>query len=225
MNTTEPPIELADIFNVSPRIIHPAMLEAFATGEFGKIISSPAPGLHVFPLYTEDYCAKLIEVADATGRFQTERGATYAVPELRLNVISKLVMQAYVAVATRFILPVIDEIYLLGDHFDVFRVPFICRYSPDTATEMGRHHDAHATLSLAISLNDGYEGGAVYFNAQDFNNRDVPVGYATMFPSMLTHEHEVLPITGGERYSLTCWLSSTKADRGADEAWVIKQES
>ena len=216
------PIELADIFNISPRIIHPAMLEAASTGDFAGLVTSPAPGIHVFPLYNEEYCAKLIEVAEATGRFQVEAGATYAVPELRLTVISKLVMQAYVAAATRFVLPVIDEIYDLGHHFDVFRVPFICRYSPDTATEMGRHHDAHATLSLAISLNRAFEGGAVYFNGVDFNNRDVPVGYATMFPSLLTHEHEVLPVTGGVRYSLTCWLSSTKADRAADESWVIK---
>ena len=48
----------------------------------------------------------------------------------------------------------VDSPYSRGDHFDVFRVPFICRYSTDTVTEMGRHFDAHGVLSLAIPLND-----------------------------------------------------------------------
>jgi len=218
-------VTLADVFHASPHIIHPAMLEALATGSIASVIDNPAPGVHTFPLYTEAYCRALIEVADATGGFFQDEGATYAVPELRLTYISNLVMSAYVEVAGRFILPAIEEIYGLGEHFDVFRVPFICKYTQETATQMERHHDAHGVLSVAISLNREFEGGAIYFNAQDFNNKDVPVGYATLFPSLLTHEHEVLPITAGTRYSLTCWLNSTKAFKDADEAWVgqVKQ--
>jgi len=218
-------IDLADIFQASPRIMHPAMMDAFTTGDLAGIIENPADGIHVFPLFNEGYCKKLIEVAEATGQFHREDANTYAVPELRFTLISKLLMQAYVDVATRFILPVIEEVWGLGDHFDVFRVPFICRYSTDTVTEMGRHFDAHGLLSLAVPLNNEYEGGSVFFNKQGFNNKDVPPGYATMFPSMLTHEHEVLPVTSGIRYSMTAWLNSTKADQAADESWAIRTKN
>jgi hypothetical protein len=214
-------IDLADIFQASPRIMHPAMMDAFASGDLSSIIENPAEGIHVFPLFNEEYCKKLIEVAEATGQFYREEGNTYAVPELRFTVISRLLMQAYVDVATRFILPVIEEVWRLGDHFDVFRVPFICRYSTDTVTQMDRHFDAHGVLSLAVPLNAEYGGGSVFFNKQGYNNKDTPPGYATMFPSLLTHEHEVLPVTSGIRYSMTAWINSTKADQGADESWAI----
>ena len=75
-------IELDDIFQASPRIMHPAMMDAFTTGDLASIIESPADGVHVFPLFNKGYCDKLIEVAEATGQFYQEDGNTYAVPEL-----------------------------------------------------------------------------------------------------------------------------------------------
>jgi hypothetical protein len=214
--------ELKDVYNYSPRIIDPAMLDAASNGRVGDVVSNPAEGIYTFPLYTPDYCSRFIEVCEATGRFDVSDGATYAVPELRLTIISKLVMEAYLAVIGRFILPVIEEIWEVGDHFDLFRVPFICRYNMETVQHMNRHHDAHAVISLSVNLNNEYEGGGLYFHRQDFNCRDIPIGHCIMFPSMLTHEHEALPITAGVRYGLTCWLSSTKADTRADEGWVVR---
>ena len=46
-------IELAGIFQASPRIMHPAMMDAFTTGDLASIIDNPADGIHVFPLFNE----------------------------------------------------------------------------------------------------------------------------------------------------------------------------
>lgn len=213
--------ELRDLFNYSPRVIHPQMRMASQTRSWKEIIDNPTGQLYTFPLFTKGYCARLLELLEATGRFDVI-GATYAVPEIRLTTVSKLLMEHYVNVYSRHVLPIIDEIYGLADHFDVVRVPFVNKYTMETVQKMDRHWDAHATLSLSVNLNDDYEGGGLYFHEYDYNAKVAGVGYGILFPSMLTHEHEALPITAGKRYAFTAWLSSTKADVQADEAWVVK---
>jgi hypothetical protein len=215
-------MRLDRIFQYTPEMVDPRLLEAQATDRLAEVIEKPVFGIYTFPLLTPAYCADLIEVCEATGRFAVSRGATYAVPELRFTLVSKLLMQAYMKLCTAHVLHVIDHLWGLADHFDVVRVPFVCKYTMDTVQHMDRHHDAHATLSLSVNLNHGYEGGGLYFPAWDYNAREVPVGHCILFHSMLSHEHEALPITAGTRYSLVGWLSSTKAEVSADEAWVLR---
>jgi predicted 2-oxoglutarate/Fe(II)-dependent dioxygenase YbiX len=61
-------------------------------------------------------------------------------------------------------------------------------------------------VSASVKLNDSYEGAELDFPQQSFTNRDVPVGSLLAWPSLVTHPHQTLPLTGGIKYGLTIWF-------------------
>ncbi len=84
---------------------------------------------------------------------------------------------------------------------------FVIRYDAIEATpELHVHHDV-AQISAAVRLNDGYEGGALRFPRQDWDNTDVAVGSAAIWPSLVTHPHVGEAVTAGRKYSLTIWFA------------------
>ena len=56
-----------------------------------------------------------------------------------------------------------------------------------------------------ISMNDGYQGGELYFPAGDLAVK-VPAGSAVLFPPSNIYSHGVLPVTDGQRYTLPFFL-------------------
>lgn len=66
-------------------------------------------------------------------------------------------------------------------------------------------------LSFTINLNDGFEGGGIYF--PEFNHKSyvVPKGAACVFPSQLLHG--VYPVTSGERYILVCFCYDSNSHK------------
>jgi hypothetical protein len=84
---------------------------------------------------------------------------------------------------------------------------FVIRYDAIEATpELVVHHDV-AQISIAVRLNDAYEGGALRFPRQDWDNGEVAVGSAAIWPSLVTHPHVGEVVTAGRKYSLTIWFA------------------
>jgi predicted 2-oxoglutarate/Fe(II)-dependent dioxygenase YbiX len=52
-------------------------------------------------------------------------------------------------------------------------------------------------------LNDDYEGGNFVVAGKTFRTA---AGSALIFPSNFMYPHEVIEISEGTRYSVTCWL-------------------
>ena len=56
---------------------------------------------------------------------------------------------------------------------------------------------------FSLCLNDDYEGGEIIICNRKFETK---AGSAIVFPSNFMFPHEVLKVTKGIRYSITCWL-------------------
>ena len=58
-------------------------------------------------------------------------------------------------------------------------------------------------VTVLLFLNDDYEGGEIIICNRKFETK---AGSAIVFPSNFMFPHEVLKVTEGTRYSITCWL-------------------
>ena len=50
-------------------------------------------------------------------------------------------------------------------------------------------------------MNDGFEGGALAFPRQGFDNASVPVGHLLLWPSLVTHPHLAAAVDDGRLYT------------------------
>ena len=66
-------------------------------------------------------------------------------------------------------------------------------------------HNDVSHITMVVKLNDSFEGGVLELPRQKFNNKKIPVGYALIWPSQVTHPHLVTPVTKGVKYSMTSW--------------------
>jgi predicted 2-oxoglutarate/Fe(II)-dependent dioxygenase YbiX len=60
-------------------------------------------------------------------------------------------------------------------------------------------------VSCSIALNDDYEGGEFAFFNREVKYK-IPKGSALLFPSNFMYPHEIMPVTGGTRYSVITWF-------------------
>ena len=72
--------------------------------------------------------------------------------------------------------------------------------------ELKPHHDSSA-YTVNLCLNNSFEGGGCRFIRQNktVNNKDV--GSLIIHPGRITHYHEGLAITAGERYILVSFIN------------------
>jgi hypothetical protein len=84
------------------------------------------------------------------------------------------------------------------------RDAFVIRYLPGEQESLRIHQDI-AQVSATVRLNDGYEGAALGFPRQGYDNAAQPVGSLIAWPSLVTHPHEAGPLVSGVTYGVTIW--------------------
>jgi hypothetical protein len=84
---------------------------------------------------------------------------------------------------------------------------FVAYYNEGKITDLAEHHDSgHITVS--IKLNNDYEGCVLMFPRQAYSNEKLDPGTAIIFPGgEVSHPHYCTPLTSGEKYTSTTWLS------------------
>ncbi len=164
-----------------------------------------------FPLLSPRFCQFLIAAGDAVGTWEPAEGDAYGAPEMRLGFITPRLATILKTILVCHVNPLFRRVFLGAYAAKVIEDPFLIRYDMATQRDMGLHMDGQSDVSLAVALNDAYEGGGLHFPRQSCIVRQLPVGHALMFLGGPTHLHEALPITGGVRYSLTVW---TRGDPG-----------
>ncbi len=175
--------------------------------DIGKV-ESAGPEIFVMPLWTEEYCAYIVERVEQEHAFH--RGEGYASPsehkaikttDVKLSDLPD-VFGGYMRTYNNLLRKIIKKIWLVSvDHADAF----FTRYTMDSQIQLLPHIDQSSIVSMTIKLNRDYEGGELHFVRQKLVNDKVPVGYLTFFPSGCTHVHEVLPLKRGKRYAITFW--------------------
>ena len=156
------------------------------------------------PCFTSDFCAALIAASEASGAFAAHPGDPVPGHELSLARLSPLLFENLETDIGERIWPRLQEEWELIEYRGI-NDAFIIRYDATTGAALRMHHDV-AQVSASVKLNDDYSGGTLEFPRQGFTNSDIPVGHLLAWPSLVTHPHRSVPVTGGVKYSLTIWF-------------------
>ena len=74
------------------------------------------------------------------------------------------------------------------------RDAFVIRYRVGEQESLRLHQDI-GQVSATVRLNDGYEGAALAFPRQGYDNSAQPIGSLLAWPSLVTHPHEATRLT------------------------------
>jgi hypothetical protein len=201
----ECPPNAGDLFRFREEIISPKLRHAWAaTEDVAKLISTPRDGIRTVPLFAPEFCEALIWFSDLVGDYKPSPADPYGGKELDTQSVWQLhaVIQE---VFHRYMVPLV-EICFDGYNVKTINGSFVLKYSMNTQQSMGLHFDDQSDVSLTIALNDAFEGGGLSFPRYDWTSKGVEPGTAILFPGRVTHRHEGLQITKGERYALVMWL-------------------
>lgn len=155
------------------------------------------------PFWTPELCRAVIDAAEAVGGFAAQPGDPVPGFEISLAAISEDLFENVENDFGERIWPQLQEVWPLIDYCGL-RDAFVIKYSMDAQTSLRIHHDV-AQVSGSVKLNDGYEGAQLDFPRQSFDNSSVPVGSLLVWPSLVTHPHQTLPLVSGVKYGLTIW--------------------
>lgn len=84
---------------------------------------------------------------------------------------------------------------------------FAVRYHMSGKLDLKVHHD-DSYITGSIKLNNSYKGGELFFPRLKFTNKNIDTGDLLLWPGQITHPHGSLPLTEGEKYSITIWTKN-----------------
>ncbi len=162
-----------------------------------------ASELYQLPFWTPGFCAAVVRAAEATGRFDPDPDDPVPGHEVPLATISPLLYEAVEHDVGRRVWPLLQQAWPLIEYRGL-RDAFVIRYRAGEQETLRLHQDV-AQVSATVKLNDDFEGAALTFPRQGYDNAGQPVGSLLAWPSLVTHPHEAAPLTGGVKYGLTIW--------------------
>lgn len=170
----------------------------------GKVITFDNDIL-ITPFYTQQYCNTLVQFCKDYAHKFIITGSQYNDPysnySLFLDKISPILFENYVSHFMTTITPVVNDHFIWDRNIEGFFSPFINRFSTNSQTDMALHCE-QSRISIVVKLNDDFEGGLLNFPRQKVTSKDLPVGYAFVFPGMVTHPHYVETLKSGQRFTL-----------------------
>ena len=180
------------------------LVDAIGTATAGSAIVAASEILLV-DWWNSATAAALVELAEAADAWGSDPDDPVPGVEVSLAAIDTALFRSVEAAVGDHVVP------RLRGHWPEFawcglHDAFVIRYDPsDGNGELRLHHDV-AQISASMRLVDGYEGGALEFPRQVWDNSDVPVGTLVVWPSLVTHPHRGAPVERGRKYGLTLWF-------------------
>ena len=165
-------------------------------------LSEVAPDIFQTAFWTPGFCAAVIRAAEAVG-FAADPDDPVPGHEVSLATISPALFAAVESDIGMRVWPVLQEHWPLIEYRGL-RDAFVIRYRHGEQESLRLHQDI-AQVSSTVRLNDDYEGAALHFPRQGWDNSRQPVGSIVAWPSLVTHPHEALPLRSGTKYALTVW--------------------
>lgn len=158
--------------------------------------------LYLLPFWTPEFCAAVIRAAELIG-FEPDPDDPVPGHEVSLASISPALFAAVQDDIGMRVWPQLQRVWPLIEYRGV-RDAFVIRYLPDEQESLRIHQDI-AQISATVKLNDDFEGAALVFPRQGYDNSQQPVGSLLAWPSLVTHPHEAAQLTSGVKYGLTIW--------------------
>jgi hypothetical protein len=147
----------------------------------------------------------IVRAAEAVGAWTPDEDDPVPGNEVSLAAISPRLFAHVEDHLAAHVMPLVNEVWPVAE-FAGLRDAFVIKYVPGGAGGLRLHHDV-AQISASARLVDGYEGGALEFPRQAFDNASVPVGHLLLWPSLVTHPHVAAPVSDGVKYGLTVWFA------------------
>ncbi len=166
-------------------------------------ITEVGPELYQLPFWTADFCAVVIRAAEATGAFAPDPDDPVPGREMSLAPISPVLFEAVQRDIGLRIWPQLQTAWPLIEYCGL-RDAFVIRYAAGEQESLRLHQDV-AQVSGTVRLTDQHRGAALHFPRQGYRNDAQPVGSLLVWPSLVTHPHEALPLESGIKYGLTVW--------------------
>lgn len=85
-------------------------------------------------------------------------------------------------------------------------ISFIVKYDLQTQKKLNPHHDS-SSYTVNLCLNNNFQGGGCKFIRQNKTIINKDIGSILIHPGKITHYHEGLPITEGERFILVSFIN------------------
>jgi hypothetical protein len=166
-------------------------------------VTEVGPDLLQLPFWTTEFCATVIRAAEALGGFEPDPDDPVPGHEVSLAAISPVLFAAVQDDIGLRIWPQLRTVWPLIEYRGL-RDAFVIRYVSGEQEALRLHQDV-AQISGTVRLNDSYDGAALTFPRQRYDNGDQPVGSLLAWPSLVTHPHEAAPLRTGVKYGLTIW--------------------
>jgi len=167
-----------------------------------------APDMLCTDFLTDMQCSYLIHKSESYGKWGELDGDKFPAQEIRLRQLG--LWHEYERLWHEKLGKIAEQYWVPMQHIGL-RDAFTMRYTMNTQRTLGLHTDA-SLVTGSVKLNEEYEGAELVFPRQDFSNINVPRGRCILFPSEVTHGHEVKELISGQKYSLTMWTSRYKGD-------------
>jgi hypothetical protein len=161
-----------------------------------------ATDIYLLPFWTRPFCSAVIRAAELVG-FEPDPNDPVPGHEVSLAAISPALFGAVQDDVGRRIWPQLQTVWPLIEYRGL-RDAFVIRYEPEQQQSLRLHQDV-AQVSATVKLDDAYEGAALTFPRQRYDNAEQPVGSLLVWPSLVTHPHEAATLTRGVKYGLTIW--------------------
>ena len=134
--------------------------------DIGKVTQA-GPEIFVMPMWTEEYCAYIVERVEEEREFR--RGQGYSgigehqkikTTDVKLNDLPD-VFAGYLRTYQNLLSKIIKKIWLVAvDHDDAF----ITRYTMDSQVQLLPHIDQSSIVSMTVKLNQGLRGRGASFS-------------------------------------------------------------
>lgn len=162
----------------------------------------------VVDFMTQSQCEDLIDIADRHGGWGSLSYDKFPAQEIRMKELG--FWDELEKHWEKHIYPIVEQYWSPMEMYGL-RDAFVMRYAMDTQASLAYHTDA-SLVTGSVKLNDDYEGAELVYHRQGVSNKDIAVGRCILFPGMVTHGHECLPLKSGVKYSLTMWSSRYQGD-------------
>nr|QBK89144.1 MAG: 2OG-Fe(II) oxygenase [Mimivirus LCMiAC02] len=172
----------------------------------------PIRDLFDFMFFTKRFCKDLIEVSDIYGNWSDGENADKRLGGGYENIPTRDIHLKQMGLADQWKFILDNYISKLASHYySYFRtnktnIVFVVKYSMDGQKKLQPYHDS-SSYSVLFTLNKDFEGGGTHFIRQNYKTSNVPIGNCSLHPGKLTHYHEGLAITSGERYIMVAFIN------------------
>jgi hypothetical protein len=176
--------------------------EGAADASDGSAMEEVASDIYQLPFWTAAFCAAVVRAAELVG-FEPDPDDPVPGHEVSLATVSPVLFAAVQDDVGMRIWPQLQAVWPLIEYRGL-RDAFVIRYRVGEQESLRLHQDI-GQVSATVRLNDGYDGAALAFPRQGYDNTLQPIGSLLAWPSLVTHPHEATHITSGVKYALTIW--------------------